>query len=344
MDVKVKCDLCGTKFDLQRNGSVCPNCAYHYHVDGESQRNFSSHTTSHSNSSYANYGSSADGFAQDQMRQEKFETFIDDIKYSVEKNTTATSYDMHKDMKKMSHNETVFTPRMSTYSSTNNIPNRINTIPSGNGRNNLYVARSSSTNGTNKLNKALAVIVAIAVILFVVIIIMSIVMTESLSGDDETVVNEYEYVEKEPTLGQVTDSIGFDCGIFEIEDMSYESEEFWNEVEGYCLLSMKFSFQAFGNYEGMIYESVDVYVVTNDGQYIEPVSTYSLRDTVSIDTYELVDGKYNVCDDVYYNEGVMYFAVKPEDVASVFINEYDESGNLVESYNLISVEKYLTEE
>lgn len=317
MDVKVKCDLCGTKFDLQRNGSVCPNCAYHYHVDGESQRNFSSHTTSHSNSSYANYGSSSDGFAQDQMRQEKFETFIDDIKYNVEKNTTATSYDMHKDMKKVSHNETVFTPRMSTY---------------------------SSTNGTNKLNKALAVIVAIAVILFVVIIIMSIVMTESLSGDDETVVNEYEYVEKEPTLGQVTDSIGFDCGIFEIEDMSYESEEFWNEVEGYCLLSMKFSFQAFGNYEGMIYESVDVYVVTNDGQYIEPVSTYSLRDTVSIDTYELVDGKYNVCDDVYYNEGVMYFAVKPEDVASVFINEYDESGNLVESYNLISVEKYLTEE
>ena len=40
--MKVKCQLCGTKFDLEKNNSVCPECACHYHVDGESERSFSS--------------------------------------------------------------------------------------------------------------------------------------------------------------------------------------------------------------------------------------------------------------------------------------------------------------
>lgn len=45
----VKCSLCGTKFDLYAHKSICPNCALHYHVDGERVREFEG---SHEHSSY----------------------------------------------------------------------------------------------------------------------------------------------------------------------------------------------------------------------------------------------------------------------------------------------------
>lgn len=37
---KVKCSLCGKKFDLYANASVCPECGCHYHEDGELSRSF----------------------------------------------------------------------------------------------------------------------------------------------------------------------------------------------------------------------------------------------------------------------------------------------------------------
>jgi len=36
--MKVSCQLCGKKFDLEANNYRCPECASHYHVDGEARK------------------------------------------------------------------------------------------------------------------------------------------------------------------------------------------------------------------------------------------------------------------------------------------------------------------
>ena len=332
--MKVKCALCGTKFDLERNNSICPNCAYHYHVDGESQRSFEGYTNNYSVNSGSEYKASysEDSFAKQQRRQEKLKDLIDDMKYSYEKNTRSTSYDMHKEIKAATKIEKPFIN--TNYNATLNAY-RKNVSQSGNAIN---------KNLSKKLNKLLVGMILIAVTIGVAIFMLAIDYIENTKNKEESVVNEYEFIEDTPTYGPVHKNIGFDCGIFEIEEMEIVSDDVWNTLEGYELVSMKYTFQPYGSYASDAAPCIDIFIVTHSGHYITPVQTYTLEDDSTIDIYEKVDGTYTVCNDIYYEEGVMYYAVKKGDVASIFIKEYDENGKFIESYNITNVEEFITEE
>lgn len=339
--MKVKCALCGTKFDLERNNSICPNCAYHHHVDGESQRSFEGYTNNYSVHTGSEYKASysGDSFAKQQMRQEKLEDFVEDMKYYYEKNTQATSYDMHKEIKAATK-QANYKNTYSNMAGTQNVSALMSTYK----KNNSLYNQQNNKNTSKKSGKLLIGMILTAVIMGVAIFIIALSFIENKSVKEESVVNEYEFIEDTPTYGSINKNIGFDCGIFEIEEMEIVSDEVWNALEGHELVSMKYSFQPRGIYSSDAATYIDVFIVTHSGYYIEPVNTYVLEDDSSIDIYEEVDGQYTVCNDIYYEQGVMYYAVKKGDVASIYIKEYDENGKIIETYNITNVEEFIVEE
>lgn len=340
--MKVKCALCGTKFNLEANNSICPNCAFHYHVDGESQRSFYGQKDSYQSLAkrVLSSSSSEPGFVQEKMRQEKIEDFIDDMQHKYEKHSQSTSYDMHKDIKEASHHDNPFSKPAFKGSYANN-SNTVNVSRMLNVRTN-NTAHTSKTTGSS-LKKILLFLIASSIILFIVIFILAVTLVDATPQQEETSINDYVFEEDTPTYGPVHDSIGFDCGIMTIDEMAIESDEVWDEIEGYKLISLKYTFQSFDSYNDSA-ECIDLYLVTHSGEYLIPVQRYALDEDTSLDIYSDIDGVYTVCDDIYYEQGVMYFAVKEEDVASIFINEYDDNGEFIESYNITNVEEFIVEE
>lgn len=325
--MKVRCSLCGKKYELEYNGASCPKCGqrnYNGDTKVDSAAMFKEEYTSH-----GKYSSEKDS----QHHSEIHKQYDEGGHHVSQPEEFSSHYDTKPQQSGSSHTE-------ESENGTHIQPTSISVRPSARGYSSstadissllMTIKKDYNKDIKNKVQKkpsGCCLFYFTATILIIMIIFVALLPFIYKNGTDEKgeknisketyyeTINYIYYVETENQILMLSD----------LSDIFKEYVS-WNIPEGFEMVVYAFEYQAEeDNYYGYFEEGdlLEIYAVTKDGRYIEPIASFEAEEIITDDPYQQSD---LVVSDLGYQYGYLCFLVEEDNMDYIMIDEYKEAND-----------------
>lgn len=301
--MKIRCSLCGKKYELSHNGAQCPECG---------QRNYSKD---------APLGGAKTSSIQSALGGDLEERAAE--RFASDQTHMKAHTDAHSDLHKMydgggHHVEEPksFSPHYSVNDNTSNNLGAKSPIKLSLG------GRGGQKPRTCAYYFVMVVLIQIIAVLFMVSGVMK---TSLKDAQDKFATGDIISAEHELEDGYTYyffDLFEYTFAIGSVEDNHDGDLVTWNIPEGYEVVM--YIFEYFTNqddYYGFYDEGdlTEIYAVTKDGRYIQPLASYEAEELIAEDPYGSMD---LIVSDLGYQYGYICFLVKEDDIDYIIIDEY----------------------
>ncbi len=192
-----------------------------------------------------------------------------------------------------------------------------------------------------KIGKIIFVLIIIGIILLAIIISKGTNIYEYSKESETPFANNSQFIAKIPTNHSIWETIYLNCGTLRINEVKIESSDTWSVMEGYSLVSVKYSYEHNDDYDDYAFECIELLLTTKSGNYIKPAPTYAIEEDSNLDNVTWEEDGYTLCEDVFLNNGIMFYVVKTDDLSGLYITETDGDGNFIDAYNIIDLEDFV---